>query len=73
LNILKKDYGNGYAWSQSYLTISTGDSVKWSWKPPAGITGVTYQVVQVRDAVSYAPIGFSSKYLNHCYKNKLNF
>ena len=30
-------------------------------KPPAGITGVTYQVVQVRDAVSYAPIGFSSR------------
>lgn len=58
-----KDYGKGYAWSQPYLTINTGDSVKWSWQPPVGITGVAYQVVQVQDAVSYSPIGFSSKYL----------
>lgn len=53
-------YGVGYAWSKPYLTINVGDSVYWSWRPPSGITTVTYQVIQVADQNSYASIGFNS-------------
>lgn len=55
-----KDYGKGYAWSQQFLKINKGDTVKWSWKPPVGISGVSYQVLQVADATSETPVGFTS-------------
>lgn len=54
------DYGKGYAWSQSYLKISKGDTVNWSWQPPTGISRVAFQVVQVADASSFTAIGFTS-------------
>jgi hypothetical protein len=50
----------GYAWSQSYLRINKGDSVYWSWRPPTGITGVSFKVEQIQDASSIFPIGFTS-------------
>jgi len=27
-------HGKGYAWSDPHLTVSIGESVNWSWKPP---------------------------------------
>lgn len=42
------------------MTISKGDSVFWSWKQPYGVSDVKYQVVQVSDAQSFTPSGFSS-------------
>jgi hypothetical protein len=42
------------------LVINSGDTVKWSWSAPNLVTGVSFQVVQVEDAASTAPIGFSS-------------
>ena len=44
------------------MSISKGDTVKWTWQPPRGISGVQFQVVQVSDATSQDPLldGFSS-------------
>jgi hypothetical protein len=44
------------------LTVSSGDTVTWSWSPPSLVTGVSYQVVQVEDAASTTLVtnGFSS-------------
>ncbi len=53
-------FGSGYAWNVSYLNISIGDTVNWSWKPPLGISSVKYQIIQVKDATSTEPIGFKS-------------
>eukprot|EP00058_Branchiostoma_floridae_P026715 XP_002612206.1 hypothetical protein BRAFLDRAFT_108902 [Branchiostoma floridae] len=38
------DYGNGYAWSHSTLTIEEGDTVVWNWSPPT--PGVGFAVMQ---------------------------
>ena len=53
-------HGKGYAWSTPYLTVNIGDSVRWSWMPPTGITTVKYQVIQVADALAYDPVGFTT-------------
>lgn len=58
--IFFSDYGKGYAWNKPYLVIYKGDSVKWTWKAPSGITCVSYQVIQVKDPYSFVPIGFNS-------------
>jgi hypothetical protein len=51
----------GYAWNTTYLTIKTGDFVKWSWSSPSNLlTGLAYKVEQVSDAASIAPSGFTS-------------
>ncbi len=44
------------------MSISKGDTVKWTWQPPRGISSVQFQVVQVSDATSQDPLsnGFSS-------------
>ncbi len=44
------------------MTVSSGDTVTWSWSPPSLVTGVSYQVVQVEDAASTTLVanGFSS-------------
>jgi len=52
--------GKGYAWSQPQLKISLGDSVKWTWTPPVGITSVSYRVVQTEDAIGKEAVGFAS-------------
>ena len=57
---LCKDYGPGYAWSIPFINISVGDTINWSWSPPVGIYGVAYQVLQVADAASFEPSGFTS-------------
>ncbi|XP_035686784.1 fibrocystin-L-like [Branchiostoma floridae] len=38
------NYGNGYAWSHSTLTIEEGDTVVWNWSPPT--PGVGFSVMQ---------------------------
>lgn len=53
-------YGKGYGWNTPYLTIGAGDSVRWSWKTPDGITGISYKVLQVADALSFTGTGFDS-------------
>jgi hypothetical protein len=62
LILISKAYGSGYAWSNTILTINSGDTVTWSWSPPSLVTGLSYQVVQVGDAASTSPLtnGFSS-------------
>ena len=55
------DYGVGYAWNTTYLTINTGDFVKWSWSSPSSlIKGLAYKVELVSDAASTTPSGFTS-------------
>ena len=44
------------------MVINSGDTVKWSWAAPNLVTGLSFQVVQVEDAASTMPIGFSSGY-----------
>lgn len=55
-----KDYGPGYGWSEPYLEIGKGDSVRWSWRPPNGISQVKFKIAQVEDANSFNEIGFTS-------------
>ena len=55
-----KDYGSGYAWNRPLLTINKGDTVNWSWKPPTGINGVSFQVEQLEDGISETANGFTS-------------
>ncbi|XP_066276424.1 fibrocystin-L-like [Branchiostoma lanceolatum] len=43
-NGVHPNYGKGYAWSQSTLTIEEGDTVDWSWSSPT--RGVGFAVMQ---------------------------
>ena len=42
------------------MNVSVGDTVNWSWAPPTGISGVSFQVVQVDGATGFSSIGFTS-------------
>ncbi|KAI4871505.1 hypothetical protein NFI96_027165, partial [Prochilodus magdalenae] len=41
------NYGQGYAWSPSTVTVSVGDTVVWRWNAPDFVTGLGYRVFSV--------------------------
>ncbi|CAH1226877.1 PKHD1L1 [Branchiostoma lanceolatum] len=56
------DYGAGYAWSETRVTVNAGDKVRWEWEAPDLAQGVGYSVQQTTSASSteYDGTGFYS-------------
>ncbi|KAG7457780.1 hypothetical protein MATL_G00230750 [Megalops atlanticus] len=56
------DFGEGYAWSPSSLTVSVGDTVAWRWDAPSFIPGLGYRVFSVStpSSTTYDGVAFSS-------------
>jgi plastocyanin len=54
------EYGAGYKWNNTLITINVGDYVQWSWASVVGVSGINYKIQQIATPSGVVGSGFDS-------------
>ena len=59
---LYTEFGKGYFWNPERITITRGDTVKWTWWYPTWVNGFKLRIEETANSSSfkYKPDGFRS-------------